>query len=94
MNPINNIGGNSPIHQVTSTPVQKQVPPAATAPGRASLADRVELSGAGSILSRLKANDIRADKVAGIKAQIEAGTYEDDHKLDIAADRLLDDLTK
>jgi anti-sigma28 factor (negative regulator of flagellin synthesis) len=33
------------------------------------------------------------DKVASIKAQIEAGTYEDDHKLDVAADRLLDDLT-
>jgi anti-sigma28 factor (negative regulator of flagellin synthesis) len=32
--------------------------------------------------------------VAAIKAQIEAGTYEDDQKLDIAADRLLDDLMK
>jgi hypothetical protein len=29
-----------------------------------------------------------------VKAQIEAGTYEDDQKLDAAVDRLLDDLTK
>jgi anti-sigma28 factor (negative regulator of flagellin synthesis) len=72
--------------------VQKEVP--ATQTNRPSLADRVELSGAGSILNRLKSNDIRADKVAAIKAQIEAGTYEDDQKLDIAADRLLDDLMK
>jgi anti-sigma28 factor (negative regulator of flagellin synthesis) len=92
MNPINNVGGNSPIQKITSTPVQKEVP--ATQSGRPSLADRVELSGAGSILSRLKSNDIRADKVAAIKAQIEAGTYEDDQKLDVAADRLLDDLMK
>jgi anti-sigma28 factor (negative regulator of flagellin synthesis) len=92
MNPINNVGGNSPIQKITSTPVQKEVP--ATQTNRPSLADRVELSGAGSILNRLKSNDIRADKVAAIKAQIEAGTYEDDQKLDIAADRLLDDLMK
>jgi len=92
MNPINNVGGNSPIQKITSTPVQKEVP--ATETKRPSLADRVELSGAGSILSRLKSNDIRADKVADIKAQIEAGTYEDDQKLDVAADRLLDDLMK
>jgi anti-sigma28 factor (negative regulator of flagellin synthesis) len=92
MNPINNVGGNSPIQKITSTPVQKEVP--ATETKRPSLADRVELSGAGSILSRLKSNDIRADKVADIKARIEAGTYEDDQKLDVAADRLLDDLMK
>jgi anti-sigma28 factor (negative regulator of flagellin synthesis) len=92
MNPINNVGGNSPIQKITSTPVQKEVP--ATETKRPSLADRVELSGAGHILNQLKSNDIRAEKVAAIKAQIEAGTYEDDQKLDVAADRLLDDLMK
>ena len=92
MNPINNVGGNSPIQKITSTPVQKEVP--ATETKRPSLADRVELSGAGHILNQLKSNDIRADKVAAIKAQIDAGTYEDDQKLDVAADRLLDDLMK
>jgi anti-sigma28 factor (negative regulator of flagellin synthesis) len=42
----------------------------------------------------LKQNDMRAEKVAQIKAQIEAGTYDDDQKLDVATDRLLDDLLK
>ncbi len=45
-------------------------------------------------LKSLQSNDIRADKVAQIKAQIEAGAYEDDQKLDVATDRLLDDLLK
>ena len=93
MNPINNVGGSSPIQKITSAPVQKEVP--ATETGRPSLADRVELSGAGHILNQLKTNDIRADKVAAIKAQIEAGTYaDDDHKLDASLDGLLDDLSK
>ena len=35
---------------------------------------------------------VREDKVEAIKAQIKSGTYESDEKLDIAADRLLDDL--
>ena len=93
MNPINNVGGNSPIHKITSSPVQKEVP--ATETARPSLADRVELSGAGHLLSQLKSNDVRAEKVADIKAQIAAGTYaDDDHKLDASLDALLDDLMK
>ena len=91
MNPINNVGANSPLAKITATPVQKEVPAPETA--RPSLADRVELSGATGILGALKNNDIRADKVAAIKAQIEAGTYEDEKKLDVAVDRLLEDLT-
>jgi anti-sigma28 factor (negative regulator of flagellin synthesis) len=35
-------------------------------------------------------DDISTDKVAGIKAEIAVGTYEDERKLDIAVDRLLD----
>ena len=93
MNPINNVGGNNPIHQVTSKPVQQQVPAEAQA-ARPSAQDRVELSGMGNILKALKSNDVRMDKVASIKAQIEAGTYEDDAKMDAAVDRMLDDLLK
>ena len=92
MNPIHNVGGNSPIQKITNTPVQKQT--AADGAGRLPIKDRVELSGVGHLLGALRSNDIRADKVAGIKAQIEAGTYEDDKKLDVAVDRLLDDLSK
>jgi anti-sigma28 factor (negative regulator of flagellin synthesis) len=93
MNPINNVGGNSPIHKITSTPVQKEVPAAQTS--RPSQSDRVELSGAAPTAGAAKAGEIRADKVASIKAQIAAGTYDDmDHKLDASLDKLLDDLLK
>ena len=93
MNPINNVGGNSPIHKLTSAPVQKEVP--ASQAGTPAQADRVELSGASPTAGPLKSGEIRADKVASIKAQIAAGTYDDkDHKLDASLDRLLDDLLK
>jgi anti-sigma28 factor (negative regulator of flagellin synthesis) len=91
MNPINNVGSNNPIHKINTTPVHKEAP--TTAPNKPSLADRVELSGVGHLLGTLK-DSVRADKVAAVKAQIEAGTYEDDKKLDVAVDRLLDELNK
>lgn len=92
MNPINNVGGNTPVSKVTANPISRQASP--TGADKPSLADRVELSGVGHLLQALKSNDIRADKVSQIKAQIEAGTYEDDKKLDAAVDKLLEDLTK
>ena len=93
MNPINNVTGNSPIQKLAAAaPAQKQAPAAETS--RPSPKDRVELSGMGHLLGALKNNDIRADKVADIKAQIAAGTYDVDQKLDAAVDRLLEDLTK
>jgi len=93
MSSINNVGGSSPVNPVYTKPVAK---PAAGASADATRGkDRLELSGLSPLLKSLKAGgDIRADKVAAIKAQIEAGTYEDDKKLDAAVDRLLDDLAK
>ena len=89
---VNNVGSNSPVQKIAANPVQKQVP--ADAPKQLRATDRLELSGASHLLNSLKSNDIRTDKVAAIKSQIEAGTYEDDKKLNVAVDRLLDDLTK
>jgi negative regulator of flagellin synthesis FlgM len=37
--------------------------------------------------------DIRAERVAEIRAAIEAGVYETDEKLDIAVGRLLDEIS-
>ena len=92
MSGINNISGNSQVQKVVQNPIHREVATAApSAPSRG--ADKVELSGMAGMLKTLKAGgDVRADKVASIKAQIEAGTYEDDHKLDAAIDRMLDDL--
>jgi anti-sigma28 factor (negative regulator of flagellin synthesis) len=45
------------------------------------------------MLATLKAGgDIRADKVADIRAQIDSGTYETDDKVNGALDGLLDDM--
>jgi negative regulator of flagellin synthesis FlgM len=96
MNPIsnvNNLTGNSPVQKLVNQPIQKQVP--ADAPKQLPIHDRVELSGMSELLKTLKSGgDVRADKVADIKAQIAAGTYETDDKLAAAADRLLDELAR
>ena len=92
MSSVNSVGNNSPIQQTTTQPISKQIP--ADAPKQLPLTDRVELSGVSQLMKTLKANNVRVDKVASVKAQIEAGTYETDDKLKIAADRLLDDLAK
>jgi anti-sigma28 factor (negative regulator of flagellin synthesis) len=39
-------------------------------------------------------SDIRADKVATIRQQLQAGTYETSAKLDAAIERLMDNLSR
>jgi anti-sigma28 factor (negative regulator of flagellin synthesis) len=92
MSAIDGVGRNTPIQKLTNQPIQKNL--SADAPRQLPSTDRVELSGISHMLEALKANDIRSDKVAEIKAAIEAGTYETDEKLDVATDRLLDDLLR
>ncbi len=95
MGSIQNVGGNSPIYSpnkvAPKAPATTDAPTSAT-PNRG--ADKLELSGASHLLQTLKAGgDVRADKVAALKAAIASESYEDDHKLDIASDKLLDELT-
>jgi len=91
MSSINGLGANVPLQQTNET--QRAAATADAAPTRA--ADRVELSGVSHLMQSLKTNDIRVDKVADIKSQIDAGTYDGDgQKLDGSLDGLLDDLTK
>jgi flagellar biosynthesis anti-sigma factor FlgM len=96
MSSINGLGNNSPVQQTQNIAAK----PAATAAGdaapvQARAVDRLELSGVSHMFKALKNNDVRAEKVAAIKAQIEAGTYDTDgQKLNASLDGLLDDLTK
>lgn len=56
-------------------------------------ADQLEISAEAEMISRIRdVPDIRADRVAEIRQQIEAGTYETDDKLEIAIGRLFDEL--
>lgn len=92
MNPVNNLGSTSPVQKLVSNPIQRQTP--ADPPKNLRASDKLELSGVSHLLKALQSNDVRADKVASIRSQIEAGTYEDSHKLDAAVDRLLDEVLK
>jgi negative regulator of flagellin synthesis FlgM len=88
----NSITNSAAIQKAVQNPIHKEIPADAA---KLPASDRVELSGMSNLLKTLKAGgDFRADKVAAIKQQIEAGTYETDDKLDAAADKLLDDLLK
>jgi len=89
---VNQVAGNSPVQKVISKPVMKSVSAEAPIAADGARADKVELSGVSHLLDTLRTNEIRADKVQSVRAQIEAGTYETDDKLNVAADRLLDDL--
>lgn len=80
-----------------TTPAAADYTPAAARPAvtpRATRgADRVELSTAATLLSRLAdLPDIRFELVASVKQQIQSGTYETPEKLDAAIDGLLADL--
>lgn len=55
--------------------------------------DQLDISPEADFVSQVhELPDIRADKVAAIKAQIKAGTYDTEAKLDIALSRLLDEI--
>jgi len=92
MSTINSISGTNPLQPIAPTPVQTTTSSDSTQTPRA--ADRLELSGVSQIFQTLQANNIRGDKVASVRSQIDAGTYEDDDKLNTAVDKLLNDLTK
>ncbi|MFO0870575.1 MAG: flagellar biosynthesis anti-sigma factor FlgM [Pirellulales bacterium] len=54
--------------------------------------DTVEFSSEASLINQVHdLPDIRADRVAQVRAQLAAGTYETDEKISQALDRLLDE---
>lgn len=90
MSSINPVGNGWNIQNVTQQPILKSIPPAALP----KASDRLELSGHSHLLTALRSNEVRVDKVSVIKSQIEAGTYESEEKLDIAIDRMLDEMIR
>lgn len=56
--------------------------------------DEVDISSAARLLDQLNDPQVRAARLAEIKAAIEAGTYETEHKLEAALDKLLTDIRR
>jgi negative regulator of flagellin synthesis FlgM len=89
------IQGASYVHgaQAINAPHRSYNSQPASSPSRASATDELDISSEADMVSRARElPDIRADKVASIKAQIAKGTYDTDEKLDLALSRLLDEI--
>lgn len=55
--------------------------------------DQLDISPEAQLISQTReVPGIRADRVAAIRAEIQNGTYETDEKLNVALDRLLDEI--
>lgn len=89
------IYGMSHIHsaQPINAPHRPAVTPAPASPGSAAPVDQLDLSPVADYVAQARdLPEIRADRVAEIRAQIASGTYETADKLHIALQRLLDEL--
>ncbi|MBL9150472.1 MAG: flagellar biosynthesis anti-sigma factor FlgM [Phycisphaerae bacterium] len=87
-------GGAGPIARssLDTTARTRQTATTSTS-ARVDRTDRVELSDHAKWLDVLRnLPPVRAEKVATIKAAIEAGTYETEDKLNVALDRLLEEI--
>ena len=55
--------------------------------------DQLDISHEAELISQVREMpDVRADRIAQIRSEIEAGTYETQHKMDVALGRLIDEL--
>jgi negative regulator of flagellin synthesis FlgM len=79
----------SPINRPDSTPGLEKSQPA----GPTSPKDEVEISAVGKMLDDAsRTPGIREQRLAEIKAAIEAGTYETPEKLELALNRMVEQL--
>jgi negative regulator of flagellin synthesis FlgM len=89
------IYGPSQIHgaQPINAPHAPRAHEASSIPASSSTGDRLDISEAGQIAGRLAdVPEMRADRVQELRTAILEGSYETDAKLDIALDRLLDEI--
>jgi negative regulator of flagellin synthesis FlgM len=81
--------GAQPISAPHSARTAQPTAPAGTAP----IQDELNLSNTAQLIDQVhQAPDIRQDRVAALRSQIANGTYETPDKLDVAVNRLLDEI--
>lgn len=88
------IHGTSHVHaaQSLAAPHRSTATAAPSAPSTQGV-DQLDISPQADLINQVKdLPDIRADRVADIKARIAAGTYDTEKNLDIALSRLLDEI--
>lgn len=88
------INGTSLVHSAQSLRAPHRAP-AASPPGASSSfgVDELDISSEADFVSQVHdLPDIRADRVAQIRAQIQAGVYETPDKISKALDSLLDEI--
>jgi negative regulator of flagellin synthesis FlgM len=89
------IHGPSHLHGPQTIGAPHRTPATANPPqaGRSGPVDQLDISPQADLVSRTReVPAIREAKVAAIKADIAAGTYETPEKLEAALDRLLDEI--
>jgi anti-sigma28 factor (negative regulator of flagellin synthesis) len=89
-----NIHGVNFVHrsQGLSSPHQVSAP-ATPASSSLSEVDQLDISPSGDMASRaLDASALRAERLAHIRSEIQAGRYDTDDKLNLALDRLLEEI--
>lgn len=92
VNGTSSVSGSLPINkQMSPTRTNNQEAP--TSKSISSPQDELEISSAGRMLDEMTNNpEMRAERLAQIKAAIDDGTYETDEKLDAALSRLLNQI--
>lgn len=96
-NTVSYTSGYSSVGAVTRTATDVASRAAAPTPvdaaRRSETTDRVELSEHARFMEKLRAMPpVRAEKIAQIRAAIDAGTYDSDEKLSVALDRMIEDI--
>ncbi len=87
------IHGPSSVHGSQALGGAHNIKPMATPSTSAPIVDQLDLSAAAQHLEQIGSMpDVRADRVSQLRAQIANGTYETADKLDLAMNRLLDEL--
>jgi negative regulator of flagellin synthesis FlgM len=89
------INGPAHIHgaQPINAPHRTQAPAETRSPDYLQGADQLDISQEADLISRVRdLPDIRADRVEQLREAIAAGTYETADKLELAVERLLDEI--
>lgn len=86
--------GTSQIHSAQSIRAPHR-PPSVGGAGHAPLSgvDQLDISSEADFVSQARdLPEVRSERVAQIRAQIQSGKYETSEKLDVALERLLDEI--